>query len=243
MPVVRSWRIQSRIWKDLLWSWEIKSLDKTGTKKELLERAVLKKKKDLGAKQKELAETIQSIRCNKEGTPSAVNNSMPCFVNLAWNSEDDMDNQNKSDYIEVSNGCGLCMSNSMTCCSMTIRGQLVPCGLIFANEIRLLDNLAASHCPPSTSAKCSRPPSNPNGREFSLSPAFMKSIKVKWSCAYHSGGVVLPLSRQKLCNLQRQQTIALIQMMGIFALSGILRMRHWLTRILKAHSMLILTCE
>ena len=71
---------------------EIKSLDETGTKKELLENAVLKKKKDLCAKQKELAETIQSIRCNKEGTPSAMNNSMPHFVNLAWNSEDNMDN-------------------------------------------------------------------------------------------------------------------------------------------------------
>ena len=71
---------------------EIKSLDETGTKKELLERAVLKKKQDLGAKQKELAETIHSIRCNKEGTPSTVNNSMPCFVNLAWNSNDENDN-------------------------------------------------------------------------------------------------------------------------------------------------------
>ena len=71
---------------------EIKSLDETGTKKKLLEKAVLKKKKDLGAKQKELAETIQSIQCNKEGTPSAMNNSMPRFVNLAWNSKDDMDN-------------------------------------------------------------------------------------------------------------------------------------------------------
>ena len=40
---------------------EIKSLDETGTKKELLEKAVLKRKKDLGAKQKELAKTIQSI--------------------------------------------------------------------------------------------------------------------------------------------------------------------------------------
>ena len=40
---------------------EIKSLDETGTKKKLLENAVLKKKKDLCAKQKELAETIQSI--------------------------------------------------------------------------------------------------------------------------------------------------------------------------------------
>ena len=80
---------------------------------------------------------------------------------------------------------------------MTILGQLVPWGLIFANEIRLLDNLAASRCPPSTSAKCSLPPSNPNGHEFSLSPEFMKSIKVKWSCAYRSGAVVLPLSMQK----------------------------------------------
>ena len=71
---------------------EIKSLDKTATKKELLENAVLKKKKDLGANQKELAKTIHSIRCNKEGTPSAVNNSMPCFVNLAWNSSDENDN-------------------------------------------------------------------------------------------------------------------------------------------------------
>ena len=71
---------------------EIKSLDKTGTKKELLENAVLKKKKDLCVKQKELAETIQSIQCNKEGTLSTMNNSMPHFVNLAWNSEDDMDN-------------------------------------------------------------------------------------------------------------------------------------------------------
>ena len=71
---------------------EIKSLDETGTKKKLLENAVLKNKKDLCAKQKELAETIQSIQCNKEGKPSATNNSMPRFVDLAWNSEDDMDN-------------------------------------------------------------------------------------------------------------------------------------------------------
>ena len=72
---------------------EIKSLDETGTKKKLLENAVLKKKKDLCAKQKELAKTIQSIiQCNKEGTPSAKNNSMPYFVNLAWDSDDDMDN-------------------------------------------------------------------------------------------------------------------------------------------------------
>ena len=135
------------------------------------------------------------------------------------------------------------MSNSMTCCNMTVLGQLVPWGLIFAKDIHLLDNLAASCCPPSTSAKCSLPPSNPKGLEFSLSPVFMKSIKVKWSCAYHSGGVVLPLSMQKLCNLQRQQTIALIRTMSIFALSGVLRMHHQLTRIPKAHSIFILTCE
>ena len=71
---------------------EIKSLDETGTKKKFLENAVLKKKKDLCAKQKELAETIQSIRSNKEGTPSAKKNSMPPFVNLAWDSDDNIDN-------------------------------------------------------------------------------------------------------------------------------------------------------
>ena len=72
---------------------KIKSLDKTGTKKQLLEKAVLKKKKDLCAKQKELAETIQLIdQCNKEGTPSAKKNPLPCFVNLAWDSDEDMDN-------------------------------------------------------------------------------------------------------------------------------------------------------
>ena len=41
---------------------EIKSLDKTGTKKELLEKAVLKKKQDLGVKQKELAKTIAIMK-------------------------------------------------------------------------------------------------------------------------------------------------------------------------------------
>ena len=72
---------------------EIKSLDETGTKKQLSENAVLKKKKDLHAKQKELAEMIQSIdQCNKEGMPSAKKNSMPCFVNLAWNIDEDTDN-------------------------------------------------------------------------------------------------------------------------------------------------------
>ena len=135
------------------------------------------------------------------------------------------------------------MSNSMTCCNMTVLGQLVPRGLTFANEIHLLDNLAASRCPPSTSAKCSLPPNNPNGHEFSLSPEFMKSIKVKWSCAYHSSAVVLPLSMQKLCILQRQQTKALIRTMGIFALSGVFSMCHQLTRIPKVHSMFILTWE
>ena len=71
---------------------EIKSLDETGIKKELLEKAVLKKKNDILAKQKELGETIHSIRCNTEGTPSAVNSSMPRFVNLAWNSDEENDN-------------------------------------------------------------------------------------------------------------------------------------------------------
>ena len=72
---------------------EIKSLDETGTKKQLLEDAVLKNKNDLHAKQKELAEMIQSIdQCNKEGTPLAKKNSMSCFVDLAWDSDEDTDN-------------------------------------------------------------------------------------------------------------------------------------------------------
>ena len=72
---------------------EVKSLDETGTKKQLLENAVLKKKKDLCAKQKELAETIQLFdESNKEGTLSTKKNSMPCFVNLEWDSDEDMDN-------------------------------------------------------------------------------------------------------------------------------------------------------
>ena len=143
----------------------------------------------------------------------------------------------------MSNGHGLCISNSMTCCNMSVLGQLVPWGLIFTKVILLLANLAASHCPPSTSVKCSLPHNNPKGIEFLLSPAFMKPIKLKLSHAYRSGGVILPLSMQKLCNLQRQQTIALILRMDIFALSGIFRMHHWLTRIPKVHSILILPCE
>ena len=143
----------------------------------------------------------------------------------------------------MSNGHGQCTSNLMTYCNISVLGQLVPRGLIFIKVILLLANLAAPCCPPSTSAKCSLPPNYPKGLEFSLSPAFMKSIKLKLPCAYHLGGVVLPLSMQKLCNLQRQQTIALILTMDIFALSGIFRMHHWLTRIPKVHSILILTCE
>ena len=92
---------------------------------------------------------------------------------------------------------------------MSVLGQLVPWGLIFTKVILLLANLAASHCPPSTSVKCSLPHNNPKGIEFLLSPAFMKPIKLKLSHAYRLGGVILPVSMQKLCNLQRQQTIAL----------------------------------
>ena len=72
---------------------EIKSLDKTGTEKKLLENAVLKKKKALCAKQKNFAKMIHSIiRCTKERTPSAKNISMSHFVNLAWNGHDNTDN-------------------------------------------------------------------------------------------------------------------------------------------------------
>ena len=40
---------------------EIKSLHETGTKKKLLGKALLKKKKDLKTKQNELAETMKLI--------------------------------------------------------------------------------------------------------------------------------------------------------------------------------------
>ena len=57
---------------------EIKSLDKTGTKKELLEKAVLKKKKDLGAKQKNLLKlSIQFDAIKKEHHLQGI---IPCHV-------------------------------------------------------------------------------------------------------------------------------------------------------------------
>ena len=74
---------------------EIKSLDKTGTKKKLLGKALLKKKKDLKMKQNELAETTKLIdRHTTEGTLSVMQNSMPPFVGIAQESDDKLDGDN-----------------------------------------------------------------------------------------------------------------------------------------------------
>ena len=74
---------------------EIKSLDKTGTKKKLLGKALLKKKKDLETKRNELAETTKLIdRHTTEGTPSVAQNSMPHFVGFAQESDNDLDGDN-----------------------------------------------------------------------------------------------------------------------------------------------------
>ena len=74
---------------------EIKGIDETGTKKKLLGKALLKKKEELKAKQNELAETMKLIdRHTTEGTPSVAQNSMPRFVGIAQESDDDLDDDN-----------------------------------------------------------------------------------------------------------------------------------------------------
>ena len=74
---------------------EIKCLDETGTKKKLLEKAVLEKKKYLKTEQNELAENTKLIdQHNMEGTLSLKKNSMPHFVDLVQESDDDLDDDN-----------------------------------------------------------------------------------------------------------------------------------------------------
>ena len=64
-------------------SMEMKSCDETGTKKKLLGKALLKKKKDLKMRQNELAQTKRLIeRQHQEGTPSVTQDSMPRFWEL-----------------------------------------------------------------------------------------------------------------------------------------------------------------
>ena len=74
---------------------EIKSVGETGLKKKLLGKALLKKKNDFKMKQNELAETTKLIdQDTTEGTPSVAQNSMPCFVGIAQESDDNLDGDN-----------------------------------------------------------------------------------------------------------------------------------------------------
>ena len=73
----------------------MKICDETGTKKNLLGKALLKKTKDLKTRQNELAETTKLIeRHHTEGTLSVTQNSMPCFVGIAQESDDELDGDN-----------------------------------------------------------------------------------------------------------------------------------------------------
>ena len=74
---------------------EMKSCDETGTKKKLLGKALLKKKKDLKMRQNELAQTKRLIeRHHQEGTPSVTQDSMPRFVGIAQETDDELDDDN-----------------------------------------------------------------------------------------------------------------------------------------------------
>ena len=74
---------------------EMKSCDKTGTKKKQLGKALLKKNKDLKTRQNELAKTMKFIeQHNAEGTPSVTQNSMPHFVGIAQESDNESDGVN-----------------------------------------------------------------------------------------------------------------------------------------------------
>ena len=74
---------------------EMKSCDKTGTKKKLLGKALLKKKKDLKMRQNELAQTKRLIeQHHQEGTPSVMQDSMPRFVGIAQETNNELDDDN-----------------------------------------------------------------------------------------------------------------------------------------------------
>ena len=73
----------------------MKSCDETGTKKKLLGKALQKKKKDLKMRQSEPAQTKRLIeRHHQEGTPPATQDSMPCFVGIAQETDDELDDDN-----------------------------------------------------------------------------------------------------------------------------------------------------
>ena len=74
---------------------EMKICDETGTKKKLLGKALQKKTKDLKMRKNELAETTKLIEHHHiDGTPSVMQDSMPCFVGIAQECDDDLDGDN-----------------------------------------------------------------------------------------------------------------------------------------------------
>ena len=74
---------------------ERKSCDETGTKKKLLGKVLLKKKTDLKMRQNELAQTKRLIdRHHQEGTPSVMQDSMPRFVGIAQETNNELDDDN-----------------------------------------------------------------------------------------------------------------------------------------------------
>ena len=74
---------------------EMRICDETGTKKKLLGKALQKKTKDLKMRKIELAETTKLIeQHHTDGTPSVMQNSMPCFVGIAQESDNKLDSDN-----------------------------------------------------------------------------------------------------------------------------------------------------
>ena len=74
---------------------EMKICDETGTKKKLLGKALQKKTKDLEMRKNELAETMKLIECHHiDGTPSVTQDSMPHFVGIAQENDNELDGDN-----------------------------------------------------------------------------------------------------------------------------------------------------
>ena len=74
---------------------EVIICDETGTKKKLLGKALQKKTKDLKMRKNELAETMKLIEHHHiDGTASVMQDSMPHFVGIAQESDDELDGDN-----------------------------------------------------------------------------------------------------------------------------------------------------
>ena len=74
---------------------KMKICDETEAKKNLLGKALQKKTKDLKTRKNELAETTKLIEHHHmDGTPSMMHHSMPHFVGIAQESDDELDGDN-----------------------------------------------------------------------------------------------------------------------------------------------------